>query len=495
MKAFTNAAALNSPSASRSWRLWPQVSALLLVMVEMCWLIPWYRAVMRISYVASIARAALVLGGIMLACYALVVGMEHLRLLRNVQLAAVAVLLAGSVLLGEYLLLNQAAISAVDGLLTLAPGAVLTLFAIIWCWWRGISLGREAIRPMIAWRRFEVGLLLFIAYILILGRMGGEIPGLGWFVFFLFTGFLAVIFARVSYVGISRGAWKNPFDRRWLVSTVLILGVNIVLAAVLGSLLTGQYALLLEWLDEGLKLFIGAAVFVLSLPGLLLSYLLGPIMPWLRQFLSPRSQTLDELDPSNTLYPLPEVRIEEFVISPGAQAVIFWAIILTIVVLLFLRAQRGLGRTRRWDMDEPESLLKSGDARKLLNQALLDAVDGLADRLRPKQRRLAAARVRRIYAELLDLCNELGRPRSAGRTPLEFLPEMGEMFSAFGADLNMLTQAYLKVRYGELPETQAEVDDVEQAWQRLQEEGERLKRSGMGKLQTAEHIEVQRTGV
>ena len=77
----------------------------------------------------------------------------------------------------------------------------------------------------------------------------------------------------------------------------------------------------------------------------------------------------------------------------------------------------------------------------------------------------------------------------------EFLPELGELFTTQTEDLRVITEAYVRVRYGEFPESRAEIEAVESAWQRLLEEGQRLKRAGVGKLQTAEVKEIERGGV
>ena len=39
-------------------------------------------------------------------------------------------------------------------------------------------------------------------------------------------------------------------------------------------------------------------------------------------------------------------------------------------------------------------------------------------------------------------------------------------------ELDAITKAYLHVRYGELPETANEVDQVERAWKLIQAEGQ-----------------------
>jgi hypothetical protein len=130
-----------------------------------------------------------------------------------------------------------------------------------------------------------------------------------------------------------------------------------------------------------------------------------------------------------------------------------------------------------------------------MRKAFQDALDGLGARLRPVRRAIIAARIRRIYIQLIELCEALGLPRLPQQTPQEFLPVMGELFTAQIDDLGLLTLAYERVRYGELPEKQAETDAIEQAWQRIQEEGRQLKKSGAGKLKTAKTEEIERKGV
>jgi hypothetical protein len=482
-----------SPVISLRW--WPQVTALLLILIELCWVVPWYQMVMQISYVASVPRSSLVLGGVMLSGYVLGYLMESLRIIRSVKLAVLAFILLAGLLLAEELLLNDSLGSIFSGLVNLNPGALLVLLFVLWMWWRGVALSQMAIRPITAWRRFELGLLLFMAFIFTVVRLGGSAPAPGWFMFFLFTGLLAVIFARVSYVGLVKGVTKNPFDRRWLVSTALILGGCIFIAAIFGSLLTGQYSMLLEWLAEGLKLLLAVVLFIAAIPGLLLSNLLGPLIPWLRQFLATPTPDPNAYPGPEELVLPPEMFEEPQPIPPSIQSLIFWGIVLVVLVLLFLRIRRSLGSKSHRVTEEPESLLKRGEANKLFRQALQDAVDGLAARLQPVRKLVIAARIRRIYDQLLDLCAELGRPRPVSRTPSEFLPVMGELFTEFPAELDLITQTYIRVRYGEVPEQDEEVQAIEAAWERINEQGQKLKHTGQHKLQTAETKEVLRTGV
>lgn len=482
-----------------SVRWWTRVTFLLLVVVELCWVVPWYRTVIQIAYVASPLQTSLVLGGVMLAAYLFAQALESLRLIRGLQFGILVFLFLASLIVSMRILLNSQIISVVNGLVRLDPGAVLVVFTVLWIWWRGLTLGREAIKPIVAWRRFELGLLFFMARIFILVRMQGEsiqaASELGLFIFFMFAGLLSVVFARISYVGVSKGVHKNPFDRRWFATVISILILTVSIAAVLGGLLSGQYSVLLVLLADTLKILIAVFIFIVSLPWLFLSYLFVPLYPLIRRGLESPTPAPSDIYPLNPGLIQPRNQLPEAGPLPAnVVTIIFWILIFLIVLSLLMRARRGGVWSRRKSNNSQESLLKPGEARHLLRKALQDTADGLAKRLRPARRAIAAARVRRIYAHLMDLSAELNNPRAAGQTPLEFLPELGELFTDLHSDLVVITDAYVKVRYGKYPEEQEEVEAVESSWRRIEVEGKRLKRTGQHKLKTAETKEVQRTG-
>ena len=82
-------------------------------------------------------------------------------------------------------------------------------------------------------------------------------------------------------------------------------------------------------------------------------------------------------------------------------------------------------------------------------------------------------RIRRIYAELMDLSESLGVKRAPAETPLEFLPALAELFPGLESELHTITEAYLRVRYGEFPETRQEIDPVEVAWEGVRLQGQK----------------------
>ena len=62
-------------------------------------------------------------------------------------------------------------------------------------------------------------------------------------------------------------------------------------------------------------------------------------------------------------------------------------------------------------------------------------------------------------------------------TPLEFVPQMEHLFPDCNSELVNITNAYLKVRYGELPETQHEVQAVLIAWNKVKKTGNQVRKS------------------
>jgi hypothetical protein len=220
-----------------------------------------------------------------------------------------------------------------------------------------------------------------------------------------------------------------------------------------------------------------------------------PFYPLIRQGLEKPTPSPSDIYPLNPGLIQPRNQVPEAGPLPATVVtIIFWGLIFLIIFSLLMRARRGGFWSRSIPDNSQESLLKPGEARQLLRKALRDTADGLANRLRPARSMLAAARIRRIYAQLMDLSAELNNPRPAGQTPLEFLPELGELFTDLNPDLVVITNAYIKVRYGKYPEEREEVEAVEASWRRVEAEGKRIKRTGQHKLKTVETREVQRTG-
>ena len=68
----------------------------------------------------------------------------------------------------------------------------------------------------------------------------------------------------------------------------------------------------------------------------------------------------------------------------------------------------------------------------------------------------AAASIRRIYRLMCRAAAAAGYPRLEAETPNEYLPTLSQVWPENAAEARLITDAFIRVRYGELPETAEE---------------------------------------
>jgi hypothetical protein len=455
-------------STTRNW--WEHAAAFSMVVVELCWILPWYRTLVWKSELTPLIPAGLILGVVMLAAYGLAFSVEALRLLSRVQNGALAILLFISIIISERLLLHESLPQTLTGLFSLETSPSLLIVLVIWLWWRGLSLARKSIHPDTAWRRFELGLGLFMLHIFVAYRLEEAGLGLGWFMFFLLAGFLSVLLARISSVVSSRRGSVNPFDLRWLAGMSGIIALSVLIASALGYLLTGQGEQILTWLGKGIRSIVTLILFIAAIPAILLAFVLGPLMQFLGQMLPTATlvTTPTILTPGPYfLTPQALPVIESRPLSPLIQALIFWGVLTILIVFLLLRLRSGRRAVAKAEPGKRESLLRPGEARKLMRKAFEDAIDGWMASLRPVPKTRPPERIRQIYVELLEYCAGQDTPRAPQQTPLEFLPLMQGVFEDADQELALITQVYLDVRYGGFSESGDQIATIESAWKRV----------------------------
>jgi hypothetical protein len=174
---------------------------------------------------------------------------------------------------------------------------------------------------------------------------------------------------------------------------------------------------------------------------------------------------------------------------------IFWSVVLLLVLVYFARARRENLRIRHKSYEDPESLLDRDallrQMRNTLRKQARQAIDGLSNRLRGR-RRFTAQLVRRIYAQLLDLAQEINQARPSSRTPFEFLPVLELAMPGLSSELELITRTYVKVRYGEIPETESEIAALQAAWQHIEAEAQQLKKQARMAAHLAEIEQKER---
>ena len=72
-----------------------------------------------------------------------------------------------------------------------------------------------------------------------------------------------------------------------------------------------------------------------------------------------------------------------------------------------------------------------------------------------------------------------GYPRCGSETPYEYLSSLSRIWPELTADTRLITEAFIRVRYGEVPETDEELETLRSAWRRLETQ-EPIRREAAG---------------
>jgi hypothetical protein len=307
----------------------------------------------------------------------------------------------------------------------------------------------------------------------------GETPGSFLYIFF-FSGLIALSTARISVITTMRGGILSRFDRRWFLgmfgATILVVGLagliawlfseRIKLIEQLGSVAFGVFAFVVVGVISPVIFAVESLVGKAGTQSVALQQLLQA----LESFRAVLSQV------ANNLYDfLDRIGFPQWI--PLLKPIFLWGLVILVAFLVISGISRWVMNERRSREEERGSVLSPSELLILLKEALQNQLkklgEGLAgaSRLLPGRGWLAAARIRRIYAELLELGEKLGKPRPQAHTPLEYLPDLISILPDLTKDLTIVTRAYMQIRYGEMPETPEDLEQVESAWARIRAQG------------------------
>jgi len=482
--------------ASIYWRPWREVAIVSMMVMELCWIVPWFRSLTPATYWVSPVRVFIVLGAILAIAHLLVrlTNFVNLRLdLRRMLLIAYligAVLFGIKTLLIDYRTLDFGALVsqplfAFGDWANLIPDEFLVALFALLASWRGVSLAQAFIEPVTVRRYFYHGIALFVGFIFINTFVTGETPGFSMYIFFL-AALIAMGAARISVISTLRGGYVIPFDRRWF--------IGIILAT---SLVVG-FASVISWLvSERFDIFERIGGIVVGITALLLVSAISPVI-----FLVQYAIQSSEITTGGLAYALQGfvlglenlrtiamdlaknifgVLVGSGLISwiPKFKPVVLWGLLLMAAIAILAGLSQILFKDFRRGGDK-NMVISGVDLMDLIREAIQNRLRKLredlstAARYRPGSRYLGAAKIRKIYSELMNLAESLGRPRPPAITPLEYLPTLGEVFPGLEMELATITEAYLRVRYGEFPENRQEILDVEIAWGQVHAQGKKM---------------------
>ncbi len=476
----------------RQWsRLSVRREALYIVraLAEACVLTPWLTAFALFYRPVAMMTVASVTFAVILGVSYLIRGTGALglgvRMQRAIVLGAILVLSAWGLRHLELasrqwpdlrFLLSTA--QALAGFSVLVPASLSILVVAAFLLWRGLRLAQKPIGVLDASAGFQVGIVLFTIFLL-LGSPGAKSEINPLIVAFFFCQLLTIGLARIEVLGDQPGERRAQFGGWWLATLILSTSAVILVAGlVLGIVMGVGPEYILQLLQPVLALILIPlsiiAIPILALIGLALEWIINAIniKQLIATFEAPAATSLPMPTPeAGPRSPVAEFAIQVFGYGKGLLVLAAVALIIIAIVWAAGRAQT---RRNAPEDEEHESIWSAGRWAERLRRRLeqgLKQITGAANVLARfgAGGLFTAITIRRIYAQMLQLASKRGYPREPARTPYEYMSVLRECFPGHQANIARITEAYVGVHYGELPERSQDLEEIRAAWNQIRE--------------------------
>jgi len=347
---------------------------------------------------------------------------------------------------------------------------VILFLLVLFLWWRGLVLAQRRLESKTVVSRFRSGLVMLAVTTIVGGLILPWPPYRFVFVFF-FVSLLGIALARAEEVGQQYGGTQSPFDLGWLATLVTASLLVLLLAAGVATLLTGEniacfIAPALELQRTLLNVLIYVLAWVVHIVSVFLFAVFGELdLEGLGRLLTP-GRSGPPVQPQPPLFTVKQLELAR---GSGIIAGVLFLLLLVVFSLRRLRARAGRRRGEQRESVWEGVHLSRGlrdllqDGRRRLNEAAAALSHSILSRLS------AGPTIRRIYAHLGALSAELGYPRASYETPYEYLPTLQQSFPDNRDEVARITEAYVAVHYGEVPERPEDLALIQAAWERIRE--------------------------
>jgi len=354
------------------------------------------------------------------------------------------------------------------------PAEVEVFVIVLYCWWRALNMSQKTLDAGTVGFYFRVGVAGLVWYLLItIFAQAMDVTHLA-FAFFFF-GLVSMALARALEVDLVHKGAHSPFSGPWL-SIVLgaVIG-TLVIAMLMTLILSRQTAtVILTGLRPLTKVLSTALYYIFMVIAYLMQPLINVLVTALNESLraafGSEGPMFEPARPPN-LEGLPGAEPPWWLgICHWAAMIFFLAIGLLIVITTLRRwqqkrqAENDLTRESIWSAEEFGAGLR-GALRNSWGK-----VGDLADLVRRYgvgRKLYSALSVRKIYASLVELATEQGFPRPPAATPYEYLPSLRRAFPQHGRELATITEAYVRVHYGEVPASNEELAQIRGCWEQI----------------------------
>jgi len=366
-------------------------------------------------------------------------------------------LIMGSWLVGM-LIVSIAAVSAAR---QFDPRSLSVIFiefiGVLLIWWRGMALGITSMGPDSARVRLQIGLLCFVMFATATA-FNPQNNLISFILPFLTGAVFSMPLAHIDHVEQSENGRPVPLDAKWWRGLGLGVGIPLFSSIALAVLITG------DTIGSGLRLLIA----ILLLPVLVVAFIVGYIITFIASLLFSgiKRNPLELLQNINAfLQPLQQQAQQNnnpgLVISPElryAAGLLALAIIIGVLIWQTARARRETAVVRVAS-DNLQDLGPEEVPPPTLESSLLNTFN--------LRRWLAAVTIRRIYARMSHEAAKRGYARKVAQTPHDYQPLLAQAFPGVDADVRTITDAYIAAHYGEAPDTDAALNIIRNAWERV----------------------------
>lgn len=356
-------------------------------------------------------------------------------------------------------------------------GRELTVFLFaLFAWWRGLRLVQMTPDIYRVGFRLRLGVLL-LAPLAFLLHASGHLWGATPFVLLYFlAGLTSVSLIRAEQIEREHSGFAASLTPGWVVtifvtSLLVILTAGMFAAIISGEVLTvitGRLAPLWTALLATMAVSLATLLFLLTPLFSLMSFLVAQLANFFELLfanagIDPRPAEITDQGAAQTVSELmTEGESLRLALPPFANQIIAVLIMLGLAVLITFFLTRYL---RQPAMAAPSGAAPSGSTTRDKESAGLG--ERLLQRLGIARRWRTAASIRRIYGDMCHAAAAAGYPRGPAETPYEYLETIYSVWPDNQTGTALITEAYVRVRYGEIPETEDELQAIRSAWQKL----------------------------
>ena len=347
---------------------------------------------------------------------------------------------------------------------------------VLLAWWRGLRLAQLTPDIQRAGFRLRAGVLLLAPLGLLLFAVGNIWGATPFVLLYFLAGLTAVSVIRAEQIEREQSGFAASLTPRWILTIVATSLLVVMTAGLVGAVISGEASQLITgrlapvwttiWAITAVSLstviyLLSPLLYVFSLLVTLLSNLFSRIFALAGAGLDANAmpsqgalQSFNDLiDQTNPIsFAFPPIFTRALIVSV--------MIISAAMIVLFLTRQ----------FRQPQVAARTGVASEKLaaaNRPPASLTERLLQRLGLIARWRTAVSIRHIYDNMCRAAAATGHPRGASETPYEYLAALTAVWPGNQSDCRLITEAYIRVRYGEVPETEDELKAIQTAWQRL----------------------------